>query len=79
MKLLRECTADDTDLQDFVYAVTEWEGEGVPAPREIADLLGVPTDEIQNRKRKLARRFSCGSSDIESWKGDQANPERQAD
>jgi hypothetical protein len=24
-------------------------------------------------------RLSCGSSDIESWKGDQANPERQAD
>jgi DNA-directed RNA polymerase specialized sigma24 family protein len=57
MKLLRECTADDTDLQDFVYAVTEWEGEGGPAPREIADLLGVSTDEIQNRKRKLARRL----------------------
>lgn len=55
--VLRECTADDPNLQGFVYAVSEWDGEGVPAPREIADLLGVPTTEVQNRKRKLARRL----------------------
>ena len=57
MAALRECTADDSDLQEFVYAVSEWDSDGVPAPREIADLLGVPTIEVQNRKRKLARRL----------------------
>jgi DNA-directed RNA polymerase specialized sigma24 family protein len=57
MKALEECTRDDADLQGFVYSVSEWEGDGVPAPREIADLLGVSTKEVQNRKRKLARRL----------------------
>ena len=57
MKALEVCTRDDTALQDFVFAVNEWEGDGIPAPREIADLLGVSVKEVQNRKRKLARRL----------------------
>jgi len=55
--LLRECTVDDPDLQEFVYVITEWEGDGVPAPRDIADTLGVSAAEVQRRKRKLSRRL----------------------
>ena len=57
MAQVQECIRDDAALKDFVYTVTEWEGVGVPAPREIADYLGVSATEIQNRKRKLARRL----------------------
>ncbi len=54
---LQECIQDDAGLQEFVYAVSEWDEGGVPAPREIADIIGVSVTEIQNRKRKLARRL----------------------
>jgi len=57
MQKLQVCTSDDVGLRDFVYVVREWEGIGVPAPREIADVLGVSVTEVQNRKRKLARRL----------------------
>ena len=57
MAQVQDCIRDDAALKDFVYTVTEWEGVGVPAPREIAEYLGVSTTEVQNRKRKLARRL----------------------
>lgn len=55
---LQQSTQGDSELQDFVYAVTEWDGDAEPAPREIAEFLGIHVKEVQNRKRKLARRLT---------------------
>jgi len=57
LAVLRDCIKDDPGLQDFIYVVTEWEGDAVPAPREIAQTLNISVTEVQNRKRKLARRL----------------------
>ncbi len=53
---LRECTADDDALQDYVLAIETFE-DTIPAARDIASLLGVPETEIYNSRRKLARRL----------------------
>ena len=53
---LRECTADDDALQDYILAIETFE-DTIPAARDIASLLGVPETEIYNRRRKLARRL----------------------
>lgn len=53
---LRQCTADDDALQEYVLAIEAFE-DTVPAARDIASLLGVPETEIYTRRRKLARRL----------------------
>ncbi len=57
-RMVESHVRDDKALQELVYAIFEWDGDGVPAPREIAALLGVSVPETQNRRRKLARRLT---------------------
>jgi len=53
---LRQCSADDDALQEYVLAIEMFE-DTIPAARDIASLLGVPETEIYKRRRKLARRL----------------------
>lgn len=53
---LRQCTADDDELEEYVLAIETFE-DIVPAAHDIASLLGVPVTKIYERRRKLARRL----------------------
>lgn len=50
---VRAAFDDEPELKEVVEAVLDI---GALQPREIADVVGVSTDEIQNRKKKLRRR-----------------------
>jgi len=47
-----EAIGDDQGLRDYAYAILEC---GAATPADIASLLGVTTDEIENRRKRLRR------------------------
>jgi hypothetical protein len=53
-KRIREAFADEPELADVVKAVLDLD---LSKPQEIAETLGISTDEVQNRKKRLRRRL----------------------
>jgi hypothetical protein len=51
---LYEDTSDDPDLQELIIALLDIDD---PTPRVIAEALGVPVEDIYNRKKRLQRRI----------------------
>lgn len=54
-EIVYKAIGDDQELFDCVFAILEC---GAVMPADIAALLGVSTDEVENRRKRLRRRLA---------------------